>query len=121
MRALDSDGDWVFGGGRSSYKKNTNALQQQIRSRLLEITGNCFWNPQAGLDWKTLLGQRNNQTQINLAVSSIILNTNGVQRLVSLNVNLDRSTRRLSLTYTVDSVNSRVAGAISTTILPAGG
>ena len=106
VRALDSNGDWTFGGGRSNYLSGNAAIAQQIKSRLLEFTGNCFWNPQGGLNWRNLLGQRNNQKLLNLQIGSIILNTNGVTALRQLTVNLNRSTRVLSVSWTVTTVFS---------------
>lgn len=130
VRALDQTGDWTFGGGTSNYlinssqaiMSNNSAVGQQIRCRLLEFSGNCFWNPQAGLDWKTLLGQRNNQQLINLQAASVISNTPGVTFLQQLNVNLNRNTRQLTITWVVTTVYSVFSSSFSTTIpQPVGG
>ena len=105
VRALNQDGDWTFGGGRSNYLQGNAAIGQMIKCRILEFTGNCFWSPQSGLDWPNLYGQKS-QEVLTLNISSIILNTIGVKGLVQINVNLNRYTRSLSVSYTVNTVYS---------------
>ena len=106
VRALDVNGDWQFGGGKSNYLAGNDAIQQQIKCRLLEFTGNCFWNPQGGLNWPGLLGQRNNEVLLNLQIGSVIANTNGVTSIRQLNVKLNRTNRVLSVSWTVTTVFS---------------
>ena len=122
VRAIDVNGDWTFGGGLSNYRDKNDAIQQQIKCRLLEFTGNCFWNPQGGLDWRNLLGQRNNQQVLNLQIGAVIANTNGVTGIRQLSVNLDRSKRTLFVSWTVTTVFSVYANSFQTSIpLPVGG
>ncbi len=116
VRALDQNGDWTFGGGKSNYIDGNAAVAQNIKCGLLEFVGNCFWNPQAGLNWPNLFAQKS-QTVITLAVSAIILNTNGVTGLVQQpNVTLNRVTRSLSVTYNVTTVYSKYSLSQSVTI-----
>jgi hypothetical protein len=122
VRALDSNGDWTFGGGDSNYLEGNAAIEQQIKCRLLEFTGNCFWNPQGGLNWPGLLGQRNNQQVLNLQIGSIILNTNGVTSIQQLNVQLNRNTRNLSISWVVTTVFSIYSSSFQASIpQPVGG
>ena len=122
VRALDANADWEFGGGESNYLEGNLAIGQQIKCRLLEFTGNCFWNPQGGLNWPNLLGQRNNQELLNLQVGSVISNTPGVTSLQKLNVVLNRYTRQMNITWTVTTVFSVYSASFQTNIpQPVGG
>jgi hypothetical protein len=122
VRALDANGDFTFGGGESNYLEGNLAIGQQIKCRLLEFTGNCFWSVQSGLNWPNLLGQRNNQALLNLQIGSIISNTNGVTSLQQLNVNLNRNTRSMTVTWTVTTVFSVYSASFQTSIpQPVGG
>jgi hypothetical protein len=115
VRALNANGDWEFGGGKSNYLQGNAAIGQQIKCRLQEFTSNCFWNPQGGLNWPALFGQKNQQV-VNLSISSVILNTDGVTGLIKLNVNLNRHTRQLSVSYTVTTVYSVYSASFSANV-----
>lgn len=58
FRNLDSTGDWTFGKGRYSYLSGNKALMMNIRTRLLEFLGDCFWDTEKGIDWWNLLGEK---------------------------------------------------------------
>lgn len=100
VRALDSNGDWTFGKGQSDYLLNKKAVEQNIQTRLLEFLGDCFWNLGAGIDWFTFLGSKD-QISLNLAVSSVIINTTFVASVVQVSIVLEPLTRLLTITYTV--------------------
>lgn len=122
VRALDINGDWTFGGGESNYLEGNDAISQQIKCRLQEFVSNCFWNPQGGLDWRNLLGQRNNQQMLNLQVGSIISNTDGVTFLQQLNVTLNRTTRQLNISWRISTVYSIYSASFQAAIpQPVGG
>ena len=121
VRALNAEGDWTFGGGKSNYVDKNTAVRQMIRCRLLEFTGNCFWNPQGGLDWPNLFGQKNQQV-VALSVSSIILNTDSVTGIVPpLNVSLNRHTRGLSISGQVNTVYSLFSISLAVNVVGSSG
>jgi hypothetical protein len=110
VRALDSNGDWTFGHGRSNYKRANLAVAQAIQSRVTSFLGDCFFDLGAGIDWFNLLGGKN-ELAISLAVSAVILNTTDsdgnqvVTGVKKLSVNLD-SNRSLQVSYQVVTVYS---------------
>lgn len=104
VRAIDSDGDWTFGAGRSNYLANNAAVAQSINTRLGSFLGNCFFDLGAGIDWFNLLGNKN-ETALQLAISTVILNTPQVTSLVTLSANLSAS-REFSVSYKVSTVYS---------------
>lgn len=101
VRALDGDGDWEFGKGKNDYKRGINALQQNIKTRLMSFLGDCFFDITAGVDWFNLLGAKD-QLALELSVSTIILNTEDVTGLLLLQLSVSPN-RRMTLTYRVQT------------------
>lgn len=108
VRALDLNGDWTFGKGANDYKVDQNgkpdALAQNISTRLKSFLGDCFFNTGAGIDWFNLLGSKN-EVALNLAISSVILNTQNVTGIDQLSATVDDN-RRLTIQYKVQTVYS---------------
>lgn len=105
VRALDEVGDWSFGKGRNNYLSNNKAIVQNISTRLKMFLGDCFFALNQGIDWFNLLGSKN-QVALELAVRSVILNTEGVTTLIDVQIELDHTTRRIRMQYTVETIYS---------------
>lgn len=108
VRALDPIGDWTFGKGKNNYLRDDFAIGQNLITRVKSFLGDCFFDIRAGIDWFNLLGSKN-QVALNLAISSVILKTEGITELTQLSVSLD-SKRLLTIVY---NVKTRFGGAIS--------
>jgi hypothetical protein len=108
VRALDENNDWTFGKGRNNYYRDQDAIAQNIKTRLQEFLGNCFFNLPAGIDWWNLLGSKN-QLGLELAVRTTILNTAFVSAIVKLEVALNPVTRLITMTYTVETAYTKIA------------
>jgi hypothetical protein len=108
VRAIDLDGDWEFGKGKNDYKSANKAIEQEIRTRLLCFLGDCFFDVGAGIDWFTFLGGSKSTIAVNLAVSTVILNTPGVTGILQLAAILNSVTRILTLQYAVTTIYSSV-------------
>lgn len=102
IRALDTGGDWLFGKGTNDYVSAKKALAQLIRTRLLSFLNDCFFDVAGGIDWFNLLGAKN-QEAINIAVSTVILNTFGITALTRLSSILDEN-RNLTIVYSCTSI-----------------
>lgn len=109
VRALDTNHDWTYGTGRSNYLQANDAVTQNINTRLSSFLGNCFFDLGAGIDWFNLLGGKD-QTALNLAISSVILNTNQVTGLRQISIALNAK-RAFSVSYTVTTVYSVASGS----------
>lgn len=114
VRGLDSQGDWLFGKGKNDYKKDNEAIAQNIKTRLQSFLGDCFFDVGAGLDWFNLLGSKD-QTALKLAVSATILNTSGVIKLIEISIDLSK-TRVFSLQYEVQTIYSTIIGTVETQV-----
>lgn len=109
VRAIDVNGDWTFGKGQNDYLKDNAAVVQSIGTRLKSFLGDCFFDSGAGIDWFNLLGGKD-ELSLRLSVSSVILNTKDVTGILQLSVNLDAKSRRLTVTYQVQTTFSRASG-----------
>ena len=105
VRAIDVDGDWIYGIGRSAYLVRNAEVAQSIKTRLLEFLGDCFFNLNAGIDWLTFLGGKD-EIGLNLAISAVILNTTNVTGILELSVNLNDTTRVFTANYRVQTTFS---------------
>lgn len=103
VRSLDNLGDWRFGKGRNDYLSQNKAVIQDISTRLNMFLGDCFFASADGIDWFNLLGSKN-ELALQLSVRTTILNTVGVKGLVSLAIFIDPSSRRITMTYTVNTI-----------------
>ena len=103
VRALDTAKDWQFGRGKNDYLKNRDAIKQIIGTRLYQFLGDCFFAVSEGIDWFNFLGSKDD-TGLQLAINSVILNTEGVTGLVLINTGYDSSTRNFRVEYTVQTI-----------------
>lgn len=102
VRAIDGDHDWTFGKGRNNYKKDIQAVAQNIDTRLSMFLGDCFFAQERGIDWFNLLGAKN-QLALELAIAATILNTDEVTGLLQLNAELNPDNRRYTVFYRVET------------------
>lgn len=107
VRALDSNHDWTFGASLNNYLQGNAAIAQTIDTRLSSFLGNCFFDLQTGIDWFNLLGSIANEAALNLAISTLILNTPSVTGLLQLSLGLS-SNRNFSVSYQVQTIYSTV-------------
>lgn len=109
VRSIDGTGDWNFGKGRNDYKSQVDAVSQNIKTRLQEFLGDCFWAVDKGIDWFNLLGSKN-RLELELAISATILNTPEVTSLVEVLITVDNN-RSMLIQYSVDTLYGRVNGS----------
>lgn len=105
VRALDSNNDWTFGRGQNDYLQRNRAIGQNIQTRLASFLGDCYFDTRAGIDWFNLLGGKD-LIALNLAINAVILNTEGVSSIIEISIDLDRSTRKVVIVYSVTTIYS---------------
>ena len=106
IRAIDKNDDWTFGKGKSSYKTKQLALNQDLRTKLLEWKGDCFFDIEAGVDWKNRLDKRSQTIPLQNEIRTVILKTSGVTEVVNLDLNFNSTSRNLTLNYSVKTIYS---------------
>ena len=116
FRALTPLGDWSFGAGLNNYARNEDAIDLNIKTRLLSWVGNCFFALQDGIDWKTRLDKGQQQNLIN-ELKAEILQSYGVVGINSVSYTFDASRRALVVMYNIQTIfspsfQSEVAAAV---------
>jgi hypothetical protein len=106
IRTIDADGDWTFGKGISSYRRNLLALSQHIQTRLLEWKGDCFFDNEAGVDWNNRLEKRQQLEPLRDEVRTVILKTDGVTEVINVSFNFNSINRGLRLDYSIKTIYS---------------
>lgn len=111
FRGLDAQGDWTFGNGQQDYLTDQDAIAADVKTALQIFQGEVFWAVDAGVDWWNLLGSRD-QVGVLLQTRQIIASRDGITRIKNVTAALNAQ-RRLSLTYSVDTVFSRnISGTV---------
>ena len=111
VRSLDANHDWNFGKGRNDYRRDQSAIAQSIETRLMSFLADCFFDLGAGIDWFNLLGSKD-QLSLNLAMTTTILNTEGVTGVNQLSYTLDEK-RALFVQYEVQTVYSTISSTFT--------
>lgn len=104
IRANDENNDWIYGIGANAYKKENAGIAQDIKTRLQEWKGDCFFELEAGVDWLNRFSDGNKKLLIE-ECRSIILKTEGVVNVVFIDSFLNG--RDLTLNYTVQTIYTK--------------
>jgi len=99
----DNPHDWTFGKGRQNYLREGDAIAQSVKTRLLSFLGDCFFDTEAGVDWWRLMGGKD-RVSLHAQVRSIILNTEGVMRIRSLDTSYNPANRGIQIRYEIDTL-----------------
>lgn len=105
FRQIDSNGDWLFGKGVNDYARNEDAIELNIRTRLLSWVGDCFFALADGIDWRNRLdvGQ---QAALTEEIKSNLLQAFGTMEINDVQASFNGNTRRLDLLYDIKTIFS---------------
>lgn len=102
VSGLDQNDDWRFGKGRAVYKRRSDAIAQNVATRLRSFTNDWFADVGAGIPWIELLGNKGTERRILRAIERTVLQTEGVRKIDVLRI-IRRDTARsvtIELSYT---------------------
>lgn len=105
IRATTTTNDWVYGNGKNSYFINEAAIEANIRTKLLEWIGDCYFNVQGGIDWKNRLGVGQQQALI-IEIKTLVLKCYGVVSILTFQANFSGTTRFDSISMTLQTIFS---------------
>lgn len=105
IRNLTLDGDWTFGSGIQNFATGEQALAVNLRTRLLSWRQDCFFNPDFGVAWTDILGQKSTDFIV-LSLSQFIAQSYGITKVTNVLFSLDQN-REAHVTYTVNTLYSR--------------
>lgn len=81
FRTLDGNWDWNFGRGLSDYSDEAIAIAYDVKSKILSWYGDCFFDADAGIDWKNIIGTKDQKEKLDLDVKRIILEEENVTQI----------------------------------------
>ncbi len=116
FRAIKSDNDWTFGQGKGSYLTKNAAIMANVKTSLYFFLNDCFFAMNVGIDWWNLLGGKNPAAKngILLQTRETLRKCYGVVRINQIDAVVDPITRKLVVSYTVDTIYSRsVTGSVA--------
>jgi len=105
IRSLDKNDDWTFGKGKADYKKSNEGLKQHIISRVREWKTDCFFAQNNGVDWNNRLGYKKQKDILIDEVRDILLKTNEVTEVLSLDANIEN--RQATVTAKIKTIYSQ--------------
>lgn len=80
--------EFCFGHGFTDYKKELAYICQDIETALYEFKNDCFFNLEAGIDWKARLGYYGQKEYLDEEIQQIISNRIGVINLINFDSNI---------------------------------
>jgi len=92
---LDKSGDWQMG----QWLSGSQAIAQNVTTRLKSFKFDWFLDIGAGIDWLQLLGARGTQKRILREIERVTLGTPGVVRLTGLDLTLQGRDAKIFLSY----------------------
>ncbi len=104
-RKLDANGDYVFGHGQTDFLVNSSdAVAQALSTRLKLATGEWFLNTEEGTPYSTEILGSNTSSYYDLAIKRRILETSGVTSILDYQSYVNRDSRSLSVSATVETL-----------------
>lgn len=117
VAGLNKNNDWRFGRGRAVYVQDSAAIRQNVATRLRSFAGDWFLDVDANIPWIQLLGLRDSREQVLREVERVTLATEGVVRILHIDMEHDRQGRRAMITLSFEDIFN-VQQTINETIEP---
>lgn len=105
IRATTATNDWTFGKSLQDYFINEAAIEANVKTKMLEWVGDCFFNLPGGIDWKNRLDVGQQQSLI-VEIKQLVLQCYGIISIVAFEANFTGSTRFESITMTLQTIYS---------------
>lgn len=103
FRQLAANGDWTFGQGISGYATLNDAIELNVKTRLLSWVGDCFFALLDFVDWLGRL-DKGQEANLNQELQQVILASYGVSAITAFDIELNRQTRACLVTYTITTI-----------------
>ena len=89
VRRIDENNDWCFGGQNSDYMTGSNAVGLDIKLKLQEWLGDCFFALQNGIPWNVRMGKFNQKALLDSDVYNTAYNVEDVLSIEDFTSTLD--------------------------------
>jgi hypothetical protein len=108
-RSYDENGDYAI----NSFIEDGPATVQAVYSKLKLWRGEWFLNGNLGVPYmESILGKPRKLHDIERTIKRIILSVEGVSRLTSFTIRLDRNTRHLTISYSARTIYDEDIGDV---------
>ncbi|WP_313051830.1 hypothetical protein [Atlantibacter hermannii] len=104
VSALDKNDDWGFGRGRANYITGGAAITQKVKCRVRSFKNDNLLNMDDNIDWLYLLSEKNTEQEILREIERVTLATDGVIRIISLSMEVNKSTRSQRIELRIETV-----------------
>ena len=71
-RTVDTNWDWNFGKGVQNYADESLGVAYTVKMKILSWYKDCFFEMDAGIDWKNIMGSKTTKTEADTAIKEII-------------------------------------------------
>ena len=99
VRRIDANNDWCFGSQSSDYMTDSNAVGLDIKLKLQEWLGDCFFALQNGIAWNVRMGKMNQKALLDSDVYNTAYNVEDVLSIEDFSSTLDE--RRYNAKFNV--------------------
>lgn len=106
-RAITDSGDWVFGNSLLNYKIELDEVKQNIITSLKSWVGDCFFDLDAGVDWKNYLGSYGQEENLKNNIIEVINNVDGVITIENYNAYLTEE-RKLVINLDISTIYGQI-------------
>lgn len=97
VRRVDQHHDWTFGQGHSNYAIESEAIAQNVKTRLWSFTQDWFLDLEHGLPWLDQAGKRVNRVELDIKLKRYVLETEGVAYIKDYQADFLPDTRVLTI------------------------
>lgn len=104
VRRLDKNHDWTFGQGFSNYATESDAIAQNVQTRLWSFTNDWFLDLDHGLPWLEQMGRGVNLAEWEIKIKRHVLETDGVVKIIDYQATLDPDSRKLTISITYEDI-----------------
>ena len=95
------DGDWTFGQSMANYIEGSEAIRQNVSTRIKSFTNDWFLDIDAHIDWYSILGNKNNKQTIINEVYRVTKETEGVANVEMVEVtNIENRNATIMVKFT---------------------
>jgi len=84
VRRLTSDGDMTFGQGLANFATGSEAIRQNVVTRIKCFKNDWFLNTSEHIDWFNILGTKNNKNIILSEILRVTKETYGVIKVTKI-------------------------------------
>jgi hypothetical protein len=108
-RKLDINGDFTFGQGAGNFYVNTPAaVAQAVKTQLGLIEGEWFLDTTLGTPYNSKILGAGHISTYDAAIQEVIMNTQGVTKIIQYSSNYNPSTRQARVSVTLDTLYGSV-------------